>query len=139
MPLLTPNQKINSILADDAVNIASHLSAAAQRANSMVNATLSLDDEALTSWLNSQPPQEIGALFQSHYELGVALNSAITLAGAVLAESGIDAPTTTVDVRSVPEKLADKRREFAFENGEFFVTTLPPEPEPELEEEPETD
>jgi len=139
MPLLTPNQKINSILADDAVNIASHLSAAAQRANSMVNATLSLDDEALTSWLNSQPPNEIMALFQSHYELGVAVNAAINLANAVLAESGIDAPTTTVDVRSVPEKLADKRRVFAFENGVFSVTTLPPEPEPEVEQKPETD
>lgn len=135
MPLLTQNARLNATLADDAVNIAAHLSAAAARANGMVTTMLSLDDAALTDWLNSQPPQETLALFGAHGQLGEALNGALQIAGAVLAASGIAAPSGLVDVRSVPEKLADQGRVFAFEDGVFSVTTPPP-PEPEPEPEP---
>jgi hypothetical protein len=140
MPLLTQNQRLNASLADDARNIAAHLSAASSRANGMVSTMLSLDDEALSDWLNSQPPEETLALFGAHGQLGEALNGALAIAGAVLAASGIDAPSGTVDVRSVPEKVADQGRIFGFENGVFSVTTPPPpviEPEPEPEPGPE--
>lgn len=136
MPLLTQNQRLNASLADDAVNIAAHLAAASTRANGMVTTMLSLDDAALTDWLNSQPPEETLALFGAHGQLGEALNGALAIAGAVLAASGIDAPSASVDVRSVPEKLAERGRIFAFENGVFSVVTPPP-PEPEPEPEPQ--
>lgn len=138
MPLLTQNQRLNATLADDARNIAAHLAAASNRANGMVSTMLSLDDVALTDWLNSQPPEETLALFGAHGQLGEALNGALQIASAVLAASGLDAPSGLVDVRSVPEKLADQGRVFGFENGVFSVTTPPPpEPDPEPEPEPE--
>jgi hypothetical protein len=137
MPLLTQNQRLNATLADDARNIAAHLAAASARANGMVATMLSLDDAALTDWLNSQPPEETLALFVAHGQLGEALNGALAIAGAVLAASGIDASSGLVDVRSVPEKVADQGRIFAFENGVFSVTTPPPVIEPEPEPEPE--
>jgi hypothetical protein len=136
MPLLTQNQRLNATLADDARNIAAHLAAASSRANGMVATMLSLDDAALTDWLNSQPPQETLALFGAHGQLGEALNGALAIAGAVLAASGLPAPQTAVDVRSVPEKLSDQGRIFAFEDGVFSVVTPPPviEPEPAPED-----
>jgi len=132
MPLLTQNQRLNATLADDARNIAAHLAAASSRANGMVTTMLSLDDAALTDWLNSQPPQETLALFGAHGQLGDALNAALAVAHAVLESSGLPATDASVDVRSVPEKLADRGRIFAFEDGVFSVVTPPaPEPEPE--------
>jgi hypothetical protein len=137
MPLLTQNQRLNATLADDARNIAAHLAAASSRANGMVVTMLSLDDAALTDWLNSQPPAETLALFGAHGQLGEALNGALQIAGAVLAASGLPAPTGSVDVRSVPEKLADQGRVFGFdaEIGLFSITTPPP-PDPAPAEEP---
>ena len=135
MPLLTQNARLNAALADDARNITAHLAAASNRANGMVSTMLALDDEALSAWLNSQSPEETLALFGAHGQLGEALNGALAIAGAVLAASGLPAPDGFVDVRSVPEKLAERGRIFAFEDGVFSVTTPPPpEPEPEPEQ-----
>lgn len=135
MPLLTQNQRLNATLADDAKNIAAHLSAASSRANGMVTTMLALDDEALTGWLNSQPPQDTLDLFSAHGQLGEALNGAIAVAGAVLQSSGLSAPSALVDIRSVAEKLASQGRVLGFDDGVFAVST--PEPEPELAPEPE--
>lgn len=126
MPLLTTHQRINAGLAEDARNIAAHLAAAAHKANGMVQTMLDLDDAALTNWLNSQAPQETLGLFAAHGQLGEALNAALTVAHAVLESSGLTAPETSVDIRSVAEKLASKGRVLGFDNGVFSVTTPPP-------------
>jgi hypothetical protein len=94
----------------------------------MVSAMLALDDERLTEWLNSRTPQETEEIFAAHKLLGDAINGAAQVASAVLAASGIAANIPTVDTRSVSEKLSAARRELAFEDGAFAVTTLPPEP-----------
>jgi L-fucose isomerase-like protein len=128
MPLLTPLQTINARLADDARQCANHIASASAIANRMVAAMLSLDDEQLTAWLNSQPREDVEALLAAHGQLGEAINAAATVAQAVLNESGMSANIPPVDVRSVAEKLADQRRVLTYANGAFTVTALPPEP-----------
>jgi hypothetical protein len=125
MPLLTQNQRLNAQLADEARDIAAHLSAAAVKANNMVGIMLALSDADLTDWLNSQPPQETLALFGAHGQLGEAVNGAITIAGAVLSASGLPAPAASVDIRSVAEKLAAQGRVLDFTDGVFTVSTPP--------------
>jgi ATP phosphoribosyltransferase regulatory subunit HisZ len=132
MPLLTPLQSINARLADDARQAANHIANASVIANRMVAAMLQLNDEQLTAWLNSQPPEYTKALFAAHGQLGSAINSAGDVAQAVLSESGVTVNIPAVDVRSVADKLADQRRVLSFVDGLFAVSTLP-EPEPELE------
>jgi hypothetical protein len=134
MPLLTPNQRLNATLADDARNIAAHLAAASSRANGMVSTMLSLSDADLTDWLNSQPAEEnlspaaaTQALFAAHGKLGEAINGALTVAGAVLVSSGLPAPDAVVDVRSVADKLAAQGRVLGF-NGKTFSVTTPEAP-----------
>lgn len=126
MPLLTQNQRLNAALADDAHNIAAHLSAAATRANGMVTTMLVLDDAALTDWLNSSPSVEVDELFDAHQQLGNAINTAATVSVAVLAASGISAPVTVIDVRSMADKLAAHGRTLSFVDGVFAVTTPAP-------------
>ena len=131
MPLLTPLQTINARLAGDASSAANHIANAAVLANRMSASMLAMDDDQLTAWLNSQSRTDVEILLAAHGQLGQAINSAATVAQAVLNESGMSANIPPVDVRSVPEKLADQRRVMTYENGAFAVTTLPPEPEPE--------
>jgi hypothetical protein len=136
MSLLSPTENINAALAEDAKNCALHLASAAVTANRMVSTIMRLDDAALSAWLNSRPPESTMAIFAAHGELGTALNHAITTAAAVLTGSGLPAPTESVDIRSVAEKLAAANRTLAFEDGIWSVETLPPPPAPEPTEEP---
>jgi len=153
MPLLTPLQSINAQLAQEARQCANHLASSAVIANRMVSAMLNMDDETLTIWLNSQPPEDTLALFSAHGQLGGAINTASTIARDVLANSSIAANIPEVDVSSVTEKLAQANRVLSFVDGVFSVappvsgynawgellveSELDPEPEPELEEQPE--
>lgn len=130
MPLLTPLQTINARLAGDASSAANHIANAAVLANRMSASMLSLDDEQLTAWLNSQSRTDVEILLSAHGQLGQAINAAALVAQAVLNESGMSANIPPVDVRSVAEKLADQRRVMTYENGGFLVTTLPAEPDP---------
>jgi len=136
MPLLTPLQTINARLAGDASSAANHIVNAAVLANRMSASMLSLDDEQLTAWLNSQPREDVEALLAAHGQLGEAINDAALVAQAVLNESGMSANIPPVDVRSVAEKLAAQRRILSIDNGVFTVTTLPLETKPEPAPEP---
>ena len=131
MPLLTPLQTINARLAGDASSAANHIANAAVLANRMSESMLSLNDEQLTAWLNSQSRTDVEILLSAHGQLGQAINAAALVAQAVLNESGMSANIPPVDVRSIEDKLADQRRVLTYANGAFTVTTLPPEPEPE--------
>jgi hypothetical protein len=133
MSLLPPSQLTNASIALSAQQCANHISSAAVLAGQMTQAALSLDDEVLTAWLNSRPPQETQHLFAAHEALGVSINSAADVAAAALASSGIPANIQRVDVRPVAEKLADQRRVLEFDGGKFIVTTLPPEEVEEIE------
>ena len=134
MPLLTPLQTINASLADDARTIAAHISAASSLANRMVQRMLALDDEQLSAWLNAQGDPT--PLFTAHGQLGEALNAASNVAAAVLSESGLPANLTAVDVRSVPEKLSDQRREILTTVDGFEVVTHPEPPAEEPQPDP---
>ena len=133
MPLLTQNARLNAALAAEASDIASHLSAAAHKANAMVSIMLGLNDADLTDWLNSQPPQDTLDLFTAHGQLGEFINAAITVASDVLAASGLPPAYQAVDVRSVADKLSSQGRTLDFTGGIFTVSTPEPEPEPEPE------
>jgi hypothetical protein len=143
MPLLTQNERLNAALAEKARNASAHLAAAAHEVNGMAELMLSLDDAALTEWLNHRPAEETLQKFTRHGILGEAINAGLGVSKLELEESGLPAPSATVDVRSVPEKLAARGRVFSADNGVFLVTTPPPpappaeDPEPEPEPEPE--
>lgn len=123
MPLLTPLQQINASLAEDARIVAAHISAAAHSANQMVQRMLALDDEQLAAWLNSQGDPT--PLFTAHGQLGEALNTASSVADDVLTESGLPSNITTVDVRSVADKLADQYRAIELTESGWQVNQLP--------------
>jgi hypothetical protein len=122
--------RISINIDSDAQQLARHLASAAVLANRMASHALDADNATLTAWLYSGDPAAQPAAFDAHYKLGVAINSAATVAGAILAQWGVTVDIPEVDVRSVPEKLADKLR--AIVDG--VVVDLPrPEPEPAQE------
>lgn len=129
--LLDNIQKVNAEIVSLGQSVATHFAAAANHANKMVSTVLGLSDADLTAWLNSHSPQEIGELFTSHGLLGDAINSALDVSNAILAQSGLATNSIPVDVRSVAEKLQDMDRVLTFENGVFNVTTVVPTPAPE--------
>jgi hypothetical protein len=114
-----------------AQSIAAHLAACAALANRMHQIPLAADDATLTAWLNQQAPADTQALFAAHGQLGEIINAASQIAAGVLSQWGITPNISAVDVRSVPEKLADQRRTLDLTESGFVVTTLSPEPEPE--------
>ena len=133
MPLLTTLQTINARLAADASSAANHIASAAVLANRMSASILSLDDEQLTAWLNSQPRADIETLLTAHGQLGEAINAAAYVAKSVLTESAMVADIPNVDVRSIDDKLADRGRILTYESGTHLVTTLPTDPDQETE------
>lgn len=129
MSLLNQNQKISAKAITRTQQIAAHIGAANGAINGIVSDFLALDDETLTTWLNAQGAAEIVALFSAHAELGATLNTAADKAETVLAESGIEGPTTRGDVRPFADKLAEVGRvlEVNENTGEMTVSTLPEE------------
>lgn len=119
------NHRINSDLDATAQSIANHLASAAVLANAVVSRLLSLSDEDLAGWLNSQPPQKVMALFAAHEQLGTSLNAASATAAGVLAEWGANPPQVPVDVRPFSEKLAAQFRTVEFDGTTFSVVALP--------------
>jgi hypothetical protein len=135
MPLLPPSQQINAQLADHAKSCALHLASAAVLAGRITDSFLSLSDEQLADWLNSQSPAETQALLVAHGQLGAALNSASGIARDVLTESGIEVNIPVVDVRPLGEKLGEQYRAITYTGGQWVVTQLPqPEVEPSDEQ-----
>ena len=138
MPLLTTTTKTNARIAELGSNIAAHLAAAATAANAIVANVLALDDVQLADWLNAQG-DELETLLGAHSQLGEAINNASGIASGILDASGLTTPATTVDLRSVTEKLAAQHRAIELTDSGWIVKPLPkPEPEPEPEQ-PTTD
>ena len=136
MPLLTTTTKTNARIAELGSNIAAHLAAAATAANAIVASVLALDDTELADWLNAQG-NELETLLGAHSQLGAAINGASGIASGILEASGLTAPTATVDLRSVAEKLAAQNRAIELTDSGWIVKPLPkPEPEPEQLEQP---
>ena len=72
--------------------------------------------------------------FEAHGMLGQAINSAASVAGAILGQWGVTIDIPAVDVRSVPEKLADQYRAIGHDGAAFAVIDLPrPDPLPDPE------
>lgn len=136
--LLNKLTKINADLAEDIKSTGSLITAGAQRMNTMARRLLSLSNEDLTEWLNSQPIQDTFKLFDDHLIVGTKINESVEAIGSQLAASGIPFTQFLVDVRPFGEKLAEQGRLVKFENGVFTVENVPvPEPEPEPQPEPQ--
>ncbi len=134
MPLLATTQLVNARIAELGQKIAAHLTAAANAVNQQAQTVMSLSDADLAEWLNEQC-EEAETLFAAHAALGAAINGASHVVVTTLAASNISAPSASVDVRPVPEKLAEHRREIITTDGVFAVVTHPaPKPEPATEE-----
>jgi hypothetical protein len=117
----------------DAQALGRHLASAAVLANRMARHALDTDNATLTGWLNSGDAAAQPAAFEAHAQLGQAINTAATVASAILAQWGVAAEIPTVDVRPVAEKLADQYRALTTDG----VIDLPrPIQEPALEESP---
>lgn len=117
--------RITSDIDGLAQQVANHLASAAVLTNKMTERVLALSDADLAAWLNSQGDPT--PLFTAHGQLGEAINAAAQVATDTLNQWGLEPTIPTVDVRSVPQKLAAQNRQIQVVDGIFSVTTLPPE------------
>lgn len=125
MPLLPPNLQTDLALLSETRDAASHLAAAASKLNGQVSRLLSLDDAALTAWLQGKGAS-LNDLLTRHATTGAAINAALDAASATLTESGDVAPVLRVDVRPLADKLTEQGRSIDF--ATLTVTTPQPEP-----------
>ena len=136
MPLQTPTTLAAAQMADAAVNARSHYAAAASQLNAINSTILSLPNDLLAEFGNTLGPLEMELLTSSHAAQGDGLNALLDGINAVLAASGIQPVTASVDTRPLADKLAEQRREIILTDGVFSVVGFPVEPEPEPEPEP---
>lgn len=107
-----------------AQQVANHLASAAVLTNKMTERVLELSDEDLAAWLNSQGDPT--PLFTAHGQLGEAINAAAHVATGTLNEWGLEPTIPTVDVRSVPQKLAAQNRAIVVDSSGWQVVPIPP-------------
>jgi len=106
----------------------SHYMAAAGLLNGITRTILALPNDDLAAFGNNLGPAEMQALTTAHGAQGDGLNALIAAVDAVLGQSGIPACGVSVDVRPLPEKLADQSREIVLTNGVFSVIDAPVKP-----------
>ena len=124
MPILNPSQVTSAELLGLSESTLRFLSAAASALNAMSNKLLSLDNDDLQTWLNSQPIDDISALFSAHASTGAAINSAAATTSQQVIESGVAGNYTEVDVRPFQEKLAEQFREVTYDGTKWVVSSL---------------
>lgn len=126
MPLIqSPSSLAASRILDLVQNTRSHYSACVGLLNAITAEILSLGNEDLAAFGNALGPIEMQSLTTAHAEQGSALNALLTGVNAILAQSGIEATSVSVDVRPLSEKLADQNREIVLADGVFSVVGLP--------------
>ena len=120
MSLLNKNENTTSTLFKHSEKIAGYVSVSINEANALASELLKLNNEDLSSWLNSKSFSQRMEEFKSHGELGVSLNTT-----AELIEKFIPVKLSRVDVRSFQDKLLELNRNLTIENGLFVVTDIP--------------
>ena len=123
--LLTPDQLTSAELLESTRSSLGLLATSAAQANRMVSILLGLDNEALQNWLNSQPMNDVFALFADHKNSGDFLNSSLAIVAKLVTDSGLPANYTPVDTRPFQEKLAAQGRQIQIVDGKFVVSALP--------------
>jgi hypothetical protein len=111
-------------------SLAGSYNAAASQLNAIVRDVLVLSDADLAAFCNHLGPQGLNELTSLHAEHGTAITELAQTSAAMLLESGITWPASSVDTRPLGEKLAEQGRELVFADGLFAVSTLP-QAEPE--------
>lgn len=123
--LLSPDQLTSAELLQATQQSLGLLSASAAQANRMVAILLDKDNSELESWLNSQPINDVFALFADHKNSGEALNASLAIVAKLVTDSGISAQYTPADVRPFQEKLAAQGRQVSVVEGKFVVSAIP--------------
>lgn len=123
--ILTPDQLTSAELLEATRSSLGLLATSAAQANRMVSILLNLDNSGLESWLNSQPMDDVFALFEAHKTSGESLNASLVVVANLVKDSGLPAQYTEVDVRPFQEKLAAQGRQVAIVDGRFVVSALP--------------
>lgn len=119
MPLLTPTESVTARIASDAAVLAAHLRAAIHAANAITKQALDLPTDELNEWLNARPLEQRLAEFSSHGATGAALNTAAV--ESEIATGSAPGSLGRVDVRPVPEKLAEQGRMLSITADGFLV------------------
>lgn len=123
--LLTPDQLTSAELLEATRSSLGLLATSAAQANRMVSILLNLDNSGLESWLNSQPMDDVFALFADHKNSGDFLNASLAIVAKLVTDSGLPANYTPVDTRPFQEKLAAQGRQIQIVDGSFVVSALP--------------
>lgn len=133
MPLIqTKSAAAAAAIISRVQSLAGNYNAAATHLNAIVRDLLALSDADLAAFCDEQGPTGLNELTSLHGAHGEMINSLSAEAAAMLAESGILWPASSVDVRPLSEKLAEQGRVITFVDGSFVVTSLAqPEPQPE--------
>jgi hypothetical protein len=123
--LLTPDQLTSAELLDATRSSLGLLATSAAQANRMVSILLNLDNAALEAWLNSQPMDDVFALFADHKNSGDALNASLAIVAKLVTDSGLPANYTPVNTQPFEVKLAAQGRQVQIVDGAFVVSSLP--------------
>lgn len=139
MPLIqSPSQAAAASILSRVQHLAGNYNAAASHLNAIVRDVLALSDADLAEFANEQGPDGLNELTELHLMHGEAITELSAEAAAMLADSGVLWPASSVDTRPLGDKLAEQGRELTFADGVFSVVPLPePQPEPEPEPLPE--
>ena len=125
MPLIqSPSQSAAAAILERVKSAAGNYNAAASYLNAIVSDLLALGDADLAAFCNEQGPAGLSDLTSLHAQHGASITELSASASAMLAESGILWPPAIVDIRPLPEKLAQQGRELALEGGAFVVRPL---------------
>lgn len=122
--LLTPDQLTSAELLEATRSSLGLLATSAAQANRMVSILLGLDNEALQNWLNSQPMDDVFALFEAHKTSGESLNASLAIVAKLVTDSGLPANYTPVDTLPFETKLAKQGRQVQIVDGAFVVSSL---------------
>lgn len=125
MPLIqSPELLAASRIVDLVQNTRAHYGVCVGLLNSVTTEILALGNEDLAAFGNALGPAEMQALTTAHGQQGEAVNLLLAGVNGILAQSGIEPVTTSVDVRSLTEKLADQGREILMTDGVFSVAEI---------------
>jgi hypothetical protein len=106
-------------------HLAGNYSASVTHLNTIVKDVLALDDSDLEEFCNKLGAVGLNQLTSLHLQHGTNVTNLLKEASATLGESGVQWPTSSVDVRPLGEKLAEQGRELVFSNNKFTVLRFP--------------
>lgn len=122
--ILDPAYKPSAALLERTMQAYRYLQALAHELNAMSQYLLRLDNDALAGWLNSQTPQNLQSLLESHKTSGERANAILDDVSQQLQDSGQPVIVAKVDTSSLESKLAGQGRRIEMLDGAFIVVSI---------------